>query len=102
MGESRRPENGVCQRFTGLRQWGIGPAEPWRICQNCGWPKAQHELPSCPGVLMILLGIVLLVIGYFLGFGILELLGIILIVLGAVFWIAGGVGHPVGGRRYWY
>jgi len=51
---------------------------------------------------MILLGIVLLVIGYFLGFGILELLGIILIVLGAVFWIAGGVGHPVGGRRYWY
>jgi len=53
MGESRRPENGVCQRFTGKREWGIGPAEPWRICVTCGWPKAQHELPSCPGVLMI-------------------------------------------------
>jgi len=53
MGESRRPENGVCQRFTGKREWGIGPAEPWRICQSCGWPKAQHELPSCPAALGI-------------------------------------------------
>ena len=46
----RRPEGKVCERFTG---WGIGPAEPWRICVTCGWSKAQHVLPSCTGVLSI-------------------------------------------------
>lgn len=51
---------------------------------------------------MIVLGIVLLVLGYFLGFSILELLGVILIVLGAVFWILGSTGRPVGGRARWY
>ncbi len=40
-------------RFVGKREWGIGPAEPWRICQACGQSKAQHELPSCTGALSI-------------------------------------------------
>lgn len=51
---------------------------------------------------MIILGIVLLVLGYFLVVPILETLGIILLVIGALFWVLGGAGHPVAGRRYWY
>lgn len=43
----------VCKTFTGKREWGIGPLEPWRRCTTCGWPKAQHELPSCTGALTI-------------------------------------------------
>lgn len=50
---------------------------------------------------MIVLGIVLLVLGYFLGIGLLTLLGSILLVLGVVFLILGSVGHQVGGRHWW-
>lgn len=51
---------------------------------------------------MIVLGIILAVLGYFLAVPFLEVLGIILLVIGGVFWILGSVGRPVGGRRYWY
>ncbi|MGH3523225.1 MAG: DUF6131 family protein [Mycobacterium sp.] len=51
---------------------------------------------------MIVLGIVLLILGYFFAVPLLQVLGIILLVIGAVFWIMGSVGRPVAGRRYWY
>jgi len=51
---------------------------------------------------VIILGIVLLVLGYFLSISILTTLGIILVVIGAVLFILGSVGRPVGGRRYWF
>lgn len=51
---------------------------------------------------MIILGIILLVLGYVLGVSILETIGIILLVIGAVLWILGAVGRPVGGRKVWF
>jgi drug/metabolite transporter (DMT)-like permease len=51
---------------------------------------------------MIVLGILLLILGYFLKVPILGTLGIILLVVGAVLWVLGSVGRPVAGRRYWY
>jgi hypothetical protein len=51
---------------------------------------------------MIVLGIILLILGYVLKVSILETLGIILLVIGAVLWVLGSVGRPVAGRRYWY
>jgi hypothetical protein len=51
---------------------------------------------------MIALGILLLVVGFFLKVPVLETIGIILLVIGAVLWVLGSVGRPVGGRRYWY
>ncbi|MFI5761758.1 DUF6131 family protein [Streptomyces sp. NPDC051563] len=51
---------------------------------------------------MIVLGIVLLAIGYLLGIAILSTLGIILVVVGAVLWVLGSVGHAVGGRRHYW
>ena len=50
---------------------------------------------------MIALGIVLLILGFFLKVGILGTIGIILLVIGAVLWVLGSVGRPVAGRRYW-
>ena len=50
---------------------------------------------------MLILGVILLVLGWALGIGILETIGIILAVIGAVLLIAGAAGHPVVGRT-WY
>jgi len=51
---------------------------------------------------MLIVGLVLLLIGIFASMPILTTIGIILIIVGAVFWILGSVGRPIGGRRYWY
>ena len=50
---------------------------------------------------MLILGIVLLVLGLLFHVGILWTIGVILAVIGAVLLVADGVGHQVGGRR-WY
>ena len=51
---------------------------------------------------MIVLGAILLILGYVSGVSILSTIGIVLLVIGAVLWILGAVGRPVGGRRVWY
>jgi hypothetical protein len=51
---------------------------------------------------MIILGIALLVIGYLLPIPILYTLGGILLFIGILLWVLGSVGHPVGGRRWYY
>lgn len=51
---------------------------------------------------MIILGIILLVIGFLAGIPILWTLGIIAIVIGLILAIAGGLGHAIGGRRHYY
>ena len=51
---------------------------------------------------MIVLGIVLLLLGWLAGIGILTTLGLILIVIGVVLLVLGSVNRPVLGRRYWY
>lgn len=51
---------------------------------------------------MIILGVVCLLLGYFLGIQILWIIGIILVAIGLILTIAGALGHAVGGRRtYW-
>jgi hypothetical protein len=51
---------------------------------------------------MIVLGIILLVIGYFTGISILYTIGGLFVVVGVVLWILGAVGRPVGGRKVWF
>jgi hypothetical protein len=51
---------------------------------------------------MILLGVVLLVIGFIASIPILWTLGVILIVIGAVLALMGMMGKAVGGRRHYY
>lgn len=51
---------------------------------------------------VIVTGVILLLLGYFLGISILYTIGGILLVIGLVLWIAGAMGHAVGGRpHYW-
>lgn len=51
---------------------------------------------------MIVLGVVLLILGFVFGIKLLWTLGIVALVIGAVLWIMGSMGRPVAGRRYWY
>lgn len=51
---------------------------------------------------MIVLGIILLIIGFIAKIPILWTLGIIVLVIGAVLAIAGTMGREIGGRRHWY
>lgn len=51
---------------------------------------------------MLILGIILLIIGFLAGISILWTIGIILVVIGLVLWVLGAVGHEVGGRRHYW
>lgn len=51
---------------------------------------------------MIVIGLILIVVGYLLPIPILITLGVIVLVVGLVLILAGSLGHPVAGRRYWY
>jgi hypothetical protein len=49
---------------------------------------------------MLILGIILIVVGWLLGIGLLETIGLILAVIGAILLIMSGMGRPVGGRTW--
>jgi hypothetical protein len=51
---------------------------------------------------MIILGVILLIIGWLTGISILYTVGGILLVIGLVMLLLGSVGRPVGGRRWYY
>lgn len=51
---------------------------------------------------MIVVGIVLLLIGFLLKIGILWALGIVVLVVGAGLMLLGAMGRAVGGRRHYW
>jgi hypothetical protein len=51
---------------------------------------------------MVVLGLILLVVGWLLGIQLCVTLGIICLVIGIILFALGAAGHPVGGRRYWF
>jgi uncharacterized membrane protein HdeD (DUF308 family) len=51
---------------------------------------------------MILLGVVLLIIGFLAKVAIIWTLGIVAVVVGAILAIAGTAGHAIGGRRHYW
>ena len=51
---------------------------------------------------MIILGIILLVVGFVAHISILWTIGIILLIVGVILAILGATGRVVGGRKVWY
>jgi hypothetical protein len=51
---------------------------------------------------VIILGLILLVIGFVTGIAIVWTIGMIVLVVGLVLWLLGAMGHAVGGRRHYY
>jgi hypothetical protein len=50
---------------------------------------------------MIILGTILLVVGFVTGISILWAIGIVLVAVGAILWVLGTMGHAVAGRRHY-
>lgn len=51
---------------------------------------------------MIILAVVLVVVGLLASIPILESIDVILFVAGAVLWVLGSMGRPVGRRKHYY
>ena len=51
---------------------------------------------------MIILGLILLLIGFITGIAIMWTIGMILLIVGLVLWLLGAMGHAVGGRRHYF
>jgi Family of unknown function (DUF6131) len=51
---------------------------------------------------MIVLGLILLILGWILGISILWTIGLVVLIIGIVFFVLGQTGRAVGGRKYWY
>jgi membrane-bound ClpP family serine protease len=52
--------------------------------------------------LVIILGVILLIIGFVSGIAIIWTIGIIALLVGLVLALLGAVGHAVGGRRHYW
>jgi hypothetical protein len=51
---------------------------------------------------MIILGIILVLVGYLASIPILTTIGVILVVIGAVLFLLGSTGRAVGGRNHYW
>jgi hypothetical protein len=51
---------------------------------------------------LIILGIILLIIGFITGIGNVWTIGIIAVVVGLILAVLGRTGHAVGGRRHYF
>ena len=51
---------------------------------------------------MIILGIILLIIGFVTGIAIIWTIGIIVVVIGLILAVLGFAGHAIGGRRHYF
>ncbi|MEU0092798.1 DUF6131 family protein [Kribbella sp. NPDC006257] len=51
---------------------------------------------------MLILGLILLLLGFLLHVPVLWTIGIILLIVGAVLFLLGSTGRAVGGRRHWF
>jgi uncharacterized membrane protein HdeD (DUF308 family) len=71
---------------------GASPPGP----EQRGWQAWHQE------TVMIVLGIILLVIGFITNIAIIWTIGIILVVIGAILALMGVAGREIGGRQHWY
>ena len=62
----------------------------------------RAPLPSEEQLLVIILGVILIILGYVLSIPILYTIGIILAVVGLILTILGAVGRGVGGRKTYF
>jgi hypothetical protein len=51
---------------------------------------------------VIILGVILLIIGFISGIQVLWTIGIALVIIGAVLALLGRTGRSIGGRAHWY
>jgi hypothetical protein len=95
-------ESLVFQKAAGSR-----PALAGRQCGSLApLPRtiraAVHTGGQPLGVPLIILGIILLIIGFIAKIAIVWTIGIIVLIAGAILALLGMMGHAVGGRRHYF
>ena len=65
-------------------------------------PAVTRPVATCQEPSLIILGVILLIIGFIAGISILWTIGIIAVVIGVVLALLGMAGHAVGGRRHYF
>jgi hypothetical protein len=58
---------------------------------------SEKELPT-----VIILGVILIILGFVIGIPVLYTIGIVLAVAGVVLALLGGTGRKIGGRAHWF
>jgi hypothetical protein len=73
------------------------------VCQE-GIAQSDRFGSAAAGyrIVMLILGIILLILGFILGIPVLWTIGIILALIGAVLWVLGAFDHPIAGRRHYW
>jgi hypothetical protein len=65
-------------------------------------PRSKAAAVTCQEPPLIILGVILLIIGFITGIAILWTIGIIALVVGVILALLGMAGHAVGGRRHYF
>jgi Family of unknown function (DUF6131) len=65
-------------------------------------PAALGRRPPVQEPPLIILGIILLIIGFIAKIAIVWTIGIIVVIVGAILALLGMLGHAVGGRRHYF
>jgi membrane-bound ClpP family serine protease len=68
-------------------------------------PLPRHDqtaATTCQELPLIILGVILLIIGFVAKIAILWTIGIVVVVIGAILALLGMAGHAVGGRRHYF
>jgi hypothetical protein len=91
------------------RTFPVGAAARKKSFSNlCGRRVSRQPLSVIPtarhneGDPVIVLGVILLIIGFIVGIHILWTIGIVLLVVGVILAVLGGTGRKVGGRAHWF
>ena len=83
-------------RVAGVN-WGVKASRRWS--RGSRHDQAGGDRSGAP---LIILGVLLLIIGFIAAIPILWTIGIIVLVIGAVLALLGMAGHAVGGRRHYF
>ena len=73
--------------------------------EDAPWQQSAEIAQRCKGdtgVQMIILGLVILIVGFLLKVAILWTIGIVILVIGLILLLLGAIGHEVGGRRHYW
>jgi hypothetical protein len=75
----------------------------WRVASShqIALSKGAHP-ETLSGAPLIILGIILLIIGFVAKIAIIWTIGIIVVIVGAILAVLGMAGHAVGGRRHYF
>jgi hypothetical protein len=89
-GSFRDQVTGVKWEVKACRYWFRDPRHDQTAAKTCQEPP------------LIILGLILLIIGFVAKIAILWTIGIVVVVIGAILALLGMAGHAVGGRRHYF